>query len=125
MMNETCKELPQTICGCCIRKLKSANAFVQQAHEVNDKLWSMLNETNNEDDSDDDKPINCLQEAQIDIQDCLEIKMENEEDTGEDKKQEIEELKVKLKKEEPEECNIDLSTAIDKLSTTKKDKKDT
>lgn len=124
-MNETCIELPQTICGYCIRKLKSAYAFVQQAQEVNDKLWSMLNETNIEDDSDDDKPINCLQEAQIDIQDCLEIKMENEEEIGEDKKQEIEELKAKLKLEEPEEGNIDVSAAVDKLSSIKKDKKDT
>ncbi|KAI8129087.1 Zinc finger protein 197 [Lucilia cuprina] len=118
VMDESCSEMPKNICGYCIRKLKAAYSFVQQAHEANDKLWSILNESDL-----DDKPINCLQEAQIDIQDCLEIKMEDEDENGENK-HDLTKLQEELKKEEPEEGLGEFKTAIDKLATTKKENKE-
>lgn len=94
-MDETFKEMPQTICSCCVRKLRAAHAFVQQAQIVNDKLWSILQEDEAE------KPIDCLQEAQIDIQNCLEIKMEDE--GTENNKTELSKFEVELKTEDLEE----------------------
>lgn len=70
--------MPQAICGCCSRKLKAAHAFVQQAQEVNEKLYSMLQGQEPE----EDKPLDCLQEVQIDINTCAEIKMEQDDATG-------------------------------------------
>lgn len=97
-----------------VRKL---DPFIQQAHEVNDKLWSLLNNASS---VNEDKPIDCLQEAQIDIQNCLEIKMEDEE-TAENNKQELTKtVDVQLKLEEPEDGNGALNSSIDKLSGTKK-----
>lgn len=96
-MDETFKEMPQMICSCCVRKLRAAHAFVQQAQEVNDKLWSVLQEDVIE------KRLDCLQEAQIDIQNCLEIKMEDEE--TENNKTQLSKYEVELKTEEPEEHN--------------------
>lgn len=115
IMNETVQEMPQTICVCCIRKLKSAYVFVQQAHDANEKLWSMVNEEQNI----NDKPINCLQEAQIDIQDCLEIKIEDDEEAS-DNKNEISKLDMELKEEETDDGSLNAN----KIMTKKSDKKD-
>lgn len=57
-MDTMYQEMPQFICTCCCRKLKTAHEFVQQAREVNDKLWSMLSLSGQTD---------CLQETQIDL----------------------------------------------------------
>lgn len=70
--------MPQAICGCCSRKLKAAHAFVQQAQEVNEKLYSMLQGQETE----EDKPLDCLQEVQIDINACAEIKLEQDDAGG-------------------------------------------
>ncbi|XP_065371119.1 zinc finger protein 571-like [Calliphora vicina] len=109
IMDETFSKMPQTICGCCVRKLKAAYTFVQQAHEVNDKLWSLLNETNS---ANEDKSIDCLQEAQIDIYNCLEIKMEVEESAENNKQQLTKTVGVELKLEELEDGNGDLNKSI-------------
>ncbi|GBP05099.1 hypothetical protein EVAR_71866_1 [Eumeta japonica] len=65
--------MPQVICGCCSKKLRAAHAFVQQAQEVNAKLCSMLQQSD-----DVNKPLDCLQKVQIDIGSCAEIKMEQD-----------------------------------------------
>lgn len=68
--------MPQHICTCCSRKLKTSHAFIKQAQDADEKLRSMYaTETM------DKPPLDCLQEAQIDIETCLEIKMENCDDT--------------------------------------------
>lgn len=65
-MNVNYGAMPQSICLYCVRKLKSSYAFAQQAQEVHNNLWSLLNGEH--------KSTNCLQEEQIDLQNCLEIK---------------------------------------------------
>ncbi|XP_075150710.1 uncharacterized protein LOC142224809 [Haematobia irritans] len=80
-------ELPQFICTCCARKLKSSHAFIIQAKEANEKLLAMLH---TEIPPDKDPPLDCLQESQIDINICLEIKLEN---TDEIKRDELESVK--------------------------------
>lgn len=64
--------MPHSICNCCIQKLKSSHAFIKQALICNEKLWSQLKRSQAIQD--------CLQEAEIDIQTCLEIKMENKDE---------------------------------------------
>ncbi|KAI8129877.1 Zinc finger protein 544 [Lucilia cuprina] len=96
IMDEAYKELPQFICESCSRKLKASNAFIQQTHEVNERLMAMLmgrEEINNH--------LDCLQEAQVDIQSCLEIKMEHDEAGAEPTAEEP--CSVALKLEEPED----------------------
>lgn len=79
-MDKIYRKMPHSICNCCSRKLKTAHAFIQQAQDVNEKLISMLTE----------QDTDCLQETQIDLENCLEIKLEN----------------VDLKNEIDVECNI-------------------
>lgn len=118
IMDESCKEMPQSICAYCIRKLKSAYAFVQQAQEVNDKLWVMLKDNNGEDLDDENKHVDCLQEAQIDIQNCLEIKMEDDEAT-ENNKQDSTKFEMDLKLEDSEDSSGLGNRCSDKIVTTK------
>ncbi|KAM7364204.1 uncharacterized protein ACRADG_000793 [Cochliomyia hominivorax] len=118
IMDESYNKMPQAICACCIRKLKSAYAYVQQALEVNDKLWSIIN-YNCGDDDNEDKPLDCLQEAQIDIQNCLEIKMEDEE--AAENKHEVTKCKLELKLEDPEDVITTLNTSVDKVTSTNKE----
>ncbi|XP_046803906.1 zinc finger protein 675-like [Lucilia cuprina] len=68
IMDNKSVELPQIICGKCSRRLKSAHNFIQQAAEVNEQLNVMLN----------DQKFQCLQETQIDVETCMEIKEEPE-----------------------------------------------
>lgn len=124
-MDDSFNEMPQSICGCCIRKLKAAYSFVRQAQEVNDKLWSMIKggddvDSMDDEDDEDDKPLNCLQEAQIDIQDCLEIKMEDDDETAGDNKNNVSKLEVELKQEEPDEGSGEMA----KSTTSKKESKE-
>ncbi|XP_046804038.1 zinc finger protein 624-like isoform X1 [Lucilia cuprina] len=42
IMEDFYNELPQFICEACQRKLKAAQAFIQQTHEVNERLIAML-----------------------------------------------------------------------------------
>lgn len=65
--------MPQFICVYCSRKLKAAYAFVQQAQNANEKLYYMLVQQS---DAGDTKQVDCLQETQIDIDSCLQIKLE-------------------------------------------------
>lgn len=121
-MNESCKEMPQSICSCCIRKLKSAYAFVQQAQEVNDKLWAMIKGEEDLDDDEDKQHVDCLQEAQIDIQNCLEIKMEDGETV--ENKQELTKFELDLKLEDTEDsCGLGNKNS-DKTDSPKKDIKE-
>lgn len=111
-MDESYKELPQFICDSCSRKLKASHAFIQQTHEVNERLMLMLmgrEETNNQ--------LDCLQEAQVDIQSCLEIKMEHDDAVAEEKSEA--KCHVKLKLEEPEELPQINHINVDELSEKK------
>ncbi|KAM7362300.1 uncharacterized protein ACRADG_013065 [Cochliomyia hominivorax] len=89
MMADSSLELPKFICDSCSRKLKSAYAFVQQTHEVNERLMAML--ISREQDS--TNQLDCLDEAQVDIQSCLEIKMEHDDTAAET---EITQMNLKL-----------------------------
>ncbi|KAM7362686.1 uncharacterized protein ACRADG_013265 [Cochliomyia hominivorax] len=70
-------ELPQYICEACSRKLKSAQAFIQQTHEVNERLLEML--TNQK--KADDNILNCLEDAPV------QVKMEFDESVTESESQ--------------------------------------
>ncbi|XP_065362986.1 zinc finger protein 845-like [Calliphora vicina] len=107
VLHDKCSKLPQAICGCCSRKLKAAHAFVQQAQEVNEKLYSMALLKPPDGVS---KPLDCLQEVQIDIETCADIKMEHDDvcdnsGVGADVMAEPEFLKkgLQLKQEDKEE----------------------
>ncbi|XP_037806690.1 zinc finger protein 235-like [Lucilia sericata] len=79
IMQDKCSKMPQAICGLCSKKLKAAHAFVQQAQEVNEKLYSMfLQNPQSVDSVGVGKSSDCLQEVQIDIAACAEIKMEHD-----------------------------------------------
>lgn len=72
-------EMPQQICIYCSRKLKSSYAFIKQVQKANDKLWSLKNTPTNH-----YPKVDCLEESEIDIDKCLEIKMETDDaDVGE------------------------------------------
>lgn len=62
-------EIPQYICSCCSRKLKSSYAFIKQAQKSNDRFLSLLTERQN-----------CMKESEIDIDQCLEVKMESDDE---------------------------------------------
>lgn len=87
-MDHKYDELPQTICGYCSKRLKSAHAFVQQAKDVNEKLSSILNEKYRL-----KQELDCLQETQIDIESCIKIKQEYD---GVDSKSDTLEYKIQL-----------------------------
>lgn len=94
-MDEKYGEMPQSLCGFCVRKAKASYAFVQQAQEAHQKLWCAVQDVNNADES---KTTDCLQESQIDIQNCLEIKME-EEECGQINRRDSEEFQIEKLKE--------------------------
>ncbi|XP_073819545.1 uncharacterized protein [Musca autumnalis] len=88
-------EMAQYICACCSRKLKSSHAFIRQAKESNETLLSMLKK------EDLAKPaLDCLQEAQIDIETCLEIKMESGDDEKDEEQVITQNAKMKIPKNE-------------------------
>lgn len=87
-MDHKYNELPQTICGYCSKRLKSAHAFVQQAKDVNEQLFSMLNEKYRL-----KQELDCLQETQIDIESCIKIKQEYD---GVESKSDTLEYKIQL-----------------------------
>lgn len=68
-------EMPQRICIYCSRKLKSSYKFIKQTIEVNEKLVSLVTPTAN-----NYQKLDCLEESEIDIEKCLEIKLENVDD---------------------------------------------
>lgn len=71
------KNIPQSICDCCSHKLKSCHAFIKQARDANEYLWTLSRRMQIEVVAKSD----CLQETEIDIQTCLEIKLESEDNT--------------------------------------------
>ncbi|XP_037806700.1 uncharacterized protein LOC119600513 [Lucilia sericata] len=63
IMDDFYNELPQFICETCQRKLKAAQAFIQQTHEVNERLIAML--SNQKDTS--AVEFTCLEEAPVQV----------------------------------------------------------
>lgn len=86
MEDDKNNEMPQQICIYCSRKLKSSYAFIKQAQEVNDKLWSLYPKASY------GRHLDCLEESEIDIEKCLEIKIESSEDGGLEKAKIVMEL---------------------------------
>lgn len=66
IMDDKNRLLPQHICECCSRKLKMSHTFIKQAQEVNSRLCALLYQNHRQD---------CLEEFEIDIQQCLDIKL--------------------------------------------------
>ncbi|XP_075146311.1 uncharacterized protein LOC142220831 [Haematobia irritans] len=69
-------QLPQSICSCCSRELKSSHAFIRQAKEANGKYLSIVTDALNP--GTEEHKMDCFQESEIDIRQCLEIKLECE-----------------------------------------------
>lgn len=65
--------MPRNICISCSRKLKSSHEFIKQAQEANHKCLASLLVTKK---SNNSIKVDCLQESEIDIRQCLEIKIE-------------------------------------------------
>ncbi|XP_073819551.1 uncharacterized protein [Musca autumnalis] len=63
--------IPKSICRICSGKLKLSHAFIKQVHMANEELQKFLKSN---------PSLDCLQETEIDINSCLEIKLENSED---------------------------------------------
>ncbi|KAM7362685.1 uncharacterized protein ACRADG_013264 [Cochliomyia hominivorax] len=92
IMQNNHKELPQFICETCSKKLKAAQAFIQQTHKVNEQLMELLERQRKS-----KQKLDCL--AEIPVQ--VEIAFDNsQEDVG-----------FKL---EPEECAEDLFNEMKK-----------
>lgn len=96
-MEDSSQALPKFICDSCSRKLKAAHAFIQQTLEVNERLMVLLIRKNAEEES--NSQLDCLEEAQVDIQTCLEIKMEQDETIAENETKCLEELKLESTEE--------------------------
>lgn len=69
--------MQKSICQSCSEKLKQSHGFIKQAWSANEQLQSLLKSS---------ETLDCLQESEIDINSCLEIKLENNEDLVNDKK---------------------------------------
>uniref|UniRef100_A0A1I8NZB4 Protein krueppel n=1 Tax=Stomoxys calcitrans TaxID=35570 RepID=A0A1I8NZB4_STOCA len=113
-------KMPQFICACCSRKLKSSHAFITQAKESNDKLLAMIT---TEIPPDKPPPLDCLQESQIDIETCLEIKMESG-----DENEEKANKQVNLEKDKPmdlEDKSMEDKIALETEKASDKDTKET
>lgn len=119
-MKDSSQELPKFICDSCSRKLKAAHAFVQQSHEVNERLMALLTRKEVEDDT--NSQLDCLKEAQVDIQSCLEIKMEQNEKSAESEINCPVELKLEITEELPQNVEIDNEEFNEKLEAENFDK---
>ncbi|XP_065363357.1 uncharacterized protein LOC135956715 [Calliphora vicina] len=86
IMEDFYNELPQFICEVCQRKLKAAQAFIQQTHEVNERLIALLSSQ---------KESNILEETPV------QVKMEYDETITEAETESH--WQVELKQEESEE----------------------
>uniref|UniRef100_A0A1I8P4I8 Protein krueppel n=1 Tax=Stomoxys calcitrans TaxID=35570 RepID=A0A1I8P4I8_STOCA len=72
-------EMPQYICSCCSRKLMSSHAFIRQAKETNAKCLAMLKGGRLMVGNNDGRKLDCLQESEIELHQCVEIKIEKDE----------------------------------------------